>query len=177
MTQRMSRGEADLKFHLSEAQDLSMLKVNGRFGAGVNIKTENRSPATCAPQHMIIGMQRHKRQRIQRIRNGTRAADMIEMRVRIPHVPYSPAALFCSLQNNVPIPRGVDHYSFPGFGVRDEIGVRLCWAQSERNYFKHLSPCAEKINSSQRSRRRSNRSPADRQWLHPAQIKILPAAA
>src|SRR5688572_11582958 len=104
MTQRMSRGEANFKFHVSESQDLSMLKVDGWLGAGVNVKAKDSSTATGTPQHMVVRMQRHQWQRIQCIRNGTRAADMIEMRVRIPHVTNTPATLFRGIQNDMPIP-------------------------------------------------------------------------
>src|SRR6185503_18140444 len=104
MTQRMSRSEADFKFHISKSQDLPMLKVNSRFGAGINVEAEDRASTTCAPQHMVVRMQRHQGQWIQCIRNGTCAADMVEMCVRIPHVPNTPTALFRGLQNDMTIP-------------------------------------------------------------------------
>ena len=112
MTRRMSGREADFEFHAAQSQNLSLIKINRRFGTGVDVEAEERAAAACPPQDMIVRMQRHQRQRIQRIGNGARAADVVEVGVRIPEMSDPPAAFLRLRQNDVTIPGRVDHGGF-----------------------------------------------------------------
>src|SRR4030095_16376051 len=131
MTRRMSWREADFKFHIPKAQNLSVSKINRRFGSGVNIEPKERASTSRAPKHMIVRMQRDQRQWIQRVRNRARAANMTEVCMCVPEMSDSPAAFLRSIQNDTAIPSRVDHHSLLRFRISDEIGVGLRGSKCE----------------------------------------------
>ena len=56
VTRRVPRREADFKLDASEAQDLSLVKIDRRLGAGDGFQTEEGATTTCPPQHVIVRM-------------------------------------------------------------------------------------------------------------------------
>ena len=140
MTYRMPRREADFKFVRAELQLHPMHKINGRLGTRVNVKAEERSPSACAPQDMVVRMQHHQRQRVQRIRDRARPANVIEMRVCVPEMTDTPAALLRLCQNNMTVPGWVDDRGFCGFWIGNQIGGRLGGTSCEGNDLKHGQP-------------------------------------
>ena len=127
MTGRMPGRETDFKFHTAESQYLSVSKIDRWFRTGVDIKPKKRAAPTSPPQDVIVRMQCHQRQRIQRIGNGARAADMIEVRMCIPEMRDPPAAFLRLRQNQMTISGWVDHGGLFCFGICNEIRVRLRW--------------------------------------------------
>src|SRR5215218_882349 len=127
----MPRGEAHFKFYTPKPQHLPLVKINGGLRTWVNIEPKDRAASACPPQHMIVWMQCHQRQRIQCVGDGACSADMIEMRMRIPEMSDPPAAFLGLSQNDRTIPGRINHCGFFCFRVCDEIGVSLGWAQGE----------------------------------------------
>ena len=58
-----------------------MREINRRFGARVNFEAKHRAASARAPENVVIGMERDQRQRIQRVGDLRRAANVIEVRV------------------------------------------------------------------------------------------------
>ena len=97
--------KANLQTAATQLKDLPMKKIDGGLGTGIDLEAEERSAAFRTPEDVVSGMQGHQRQRVETIGDGARAADVIEVCVRIPKVRDAPAALLRFCQDDVTIPR------------------------------------------------------------------------
>src|SRR5689334_21065427 len=109
MPQRMPGGKAHFKFHTTQAQDLSLIKIDRRLGPGIDVEAEERTATARTPQDMIVRVKRHKRQRIESVGDGACPTDMVEVSMGIPEVGDPPASFLRGFQDQLTIPGRVYH--------------------------------------------------------------------
>ena len=129
--------EAHFELHVPKPQELTVRKIDRRFGAGIDLETEQRAASARAPEHVVVRVQGNEREGIQRIGDLGRAADVIKMGVRIPQVCDAPGPFLGFGEDQPPVPGGVDHGRVAGGGIRDEVGVGHGGAEGEGDNFKH----------------------------------------
>jgi hypothetical protein len=131
MTRRMPGRVADLKRGFPQAQELAGNEINGGLGAGVDAVAEKGTTSRGAPEGVIGRVQRHQWKRVQRVRDGGRAANVIEVSMGIPEVGDPPAAPPGLGQYQISVPGGIDHCGVTGGNVGNKVGIGLNRSEGE----------------------------------------------
>src|SRR5512134_722188 len=97
----MSRREAHLEFHTSQTQNLSLIKIDRRFGTGIDVEAEDCASTSGPPQHVIVRVQGHQGQWIQRVGDRACAAEVVEVRMGVPEMSNPPTAFLRLCQNDL----------------------------------------------------------------------------
>jgi hypothetical protein len=130
---------AHFKDRLPKPEDLSVLEIDTRLRPGIDLETKKWRSSFRPPKSVVAGMQGHQRKRIERIGDGSCAANMIEVSMGKPQVTYPPMTFLRRREDDIPIPGRVDDSRLQGLIIRYKVGVGLNRSEGEINDFDHGS--------------------------------------